>query len=1446
MGQQLSLLAQTAPSIAISSYVDVLKDIHYISQLNSSKFLKTCKALDINGEIIIKIFLKPTIKYNLQNIVKLLERESFLLRKLPNVLHYTHILETDRAGYLIRQHLNMNLYDRLSTRPFFQDIELKFVCFQILQILKDIHSLNCAHGDIKLENFMITTWGWVVLTDFSNHIKPVYIPEDNPNEYSFYFDISQRRICYLAPERFDNKFSDSTLPKENYKLDFKMDIFSAGCCLFEIFTEGGKSLFSFSQIFKYKNKEYDPATTIEKELTGVDKVGIRNMILDMINLDPNKRLSAVDLLEKYKGTVFPEYFYTFAYKEVRSLNSNMLLFDSPYVFSIPTLQNKFNETFNRFFNNIDSICNSLHYPLSIIQVPSFVGSDIMTMQIKLNSGKVIQLKKYSYFSTEESVTDQSALILISILIRFLRNLSYPEYQINCLDALIVLSQYVNDDAKLDIILPYFLVVSENNTNRNIQAVALQKTVQLLCLVENINQVNENILVDYVLPKLIKIFRHMKDNKYGRIIFAQCMGQLSNFTIKLQGILLTDATKTEKQKRDGEEIRDLEGKLKEENVAIDDETFIKYTSKMTQLFENLVISLLIDDEVEIKLSFLSNVASISRLFGPERTNDIILSHLITYLNDRSSSLRSKVIQVISAISVILGPVSFEQYVLPLLIQAIADPEELVVISSLKSLLDSINVGLVKKHYYYDLCAEVAPLILHPNEYMRQLTISLLVEISSRLQPSEKYCLLYPVIKPYFELELDFTNKGMILGAKNPIDRRLYNLFYTWCLSATNTLFWKRNTGGKNPDAFGNNSVVFVTKDYMVKNYGFRTGNITQDIKDKEQKIENTLNIPLTIEDKNWIEKLQNTGLKESDIWKLGLLRVYVFKAAKMSPRKSFKESLTDSQKINIDSILSKKNVLPHNCFFKLTAIPEYKKEKLHVIAKQNIDNNTTNINTLRAFPPSPPRLLDLNGSLFLNTPAEPTLTQCFDSVYVQLEPSIENDQSSKISKISPTKFKIVSSYEGRNDSIKFFLKSVKIVPPLKDYPEFGLYYGDSAVCDRSISFSECFVSHITECYGENITAVSVSSHKPYMVTGSDSGHVKLWDIQLLCENDAFTCLHDIEVNSPVTNVAFLWGYNCFTLATKDGEVKTYAFDIKDDAFLLSDIRLIRTYQLENNQYALKILHMDKDFNHILFILTNDGIVLSLDIRNMKIITKITNKTEHGSVVSLLVAPDMSWILLGTIYGMLDLWDLRFGVLTKSWCFGDNLPILELYHYPQISNKSFNERNVVVIGGCSTCLASLWDITKVQCKRVIRKSSANNSINVEDYISKELLPPNYVFDAGKISLDDVLMDIHDSNVFLCETQSRLISLFGFRNAHKAHVLLGPDKNFSKFSMTKITTSMSTIERKTSTKVGNNHNIKKKAEMISLVPSNIKFMKAIFLQGSQVAIIFITRDGSIQIYK
>ncbi|XP_058067643.1 serine/threonine-protein kinase VPS15 isoform X2 [Magnolia sinica] len=81
------------------------------------------------------------------------------------------------------------------------------------------------------------------------------------------------------------------------------------CVLAELFLEG-QPLFELSQLLSYRRGQYDPSQYLEK----IPDPGIRKMILHMIQLDPESRLSAESYLQSYASVVFPAYFSPFLHK----------------------------------------------------------------------------------------------------------------------------------------------------------------------------------------------------------------------------------------------------------------------------------------------------------------------------------------------------------------------------------------------------------------------------------------------------------------------------------------------------------------------------------------------------------------------------------------------------------------------------------------------------------------------------------------------------------------------------------------------------------------------------------------------------------------------------------------------------------------------------------------------------------------------------------------------------------------------------------------------------------------------------------------------------------------------------------------------------------------------------------------------------------------------------
>lgn len=1372
MGAQLSLIAQTAPSIAISSYIDVLSEVHYVSQLNSSRFLKTCKALDPNGEVVIKVFIKPADNYNLKTVCDALNKEALILAQLPNALNYSKILETDRAGYLIRQHLKRNLYDRLSSRPFLKDVEMKFIAFQLLQVLKDIHAKEITHGDLKTENLLVTSWNWLVLTDFSSLLKPVYLPEDNPGEFSFYFDTSQRRSCYLAPERFNSEMYTQVKNKTS-RVTKEMDIFSAGCCIAEIFTEG-RSIFNLSQLYKYKSGDYNPQDILNQES---DDVVLKELVMNMISLDPKRRLSADEILNKYRGKFFPEYFYTFTYeyfKNLAILNGNVNSLGK--ICGNTTLNDRAPEVdkcIDKIYKDFSKICVSLDYPIAKKSSDDSNTEKMVSNGLKLHVLGNIELQEYS--TTTPAVKDESALLFLSVVLHGLRNAVSSSNKLKCLELITALSQYISDSNKLDRAVPY-MVAMFSDDNPNVQGLAVQTLAQVLSMVTVLNPINYNIFVDYLLPRLKKLLQISKHNTYVRMMFADCLGDIAKSAGRF------------------EEIASIL-RAPNEEASFNPELAEKYRRKLTRQFEDLAVSLLTDNQPFVKMALLGNILPLCHFFGREKTNDIILSHLITYLNDRNPVLRISLIQAISGVAILLGPITLEQYILPLLIQTTTDSEELVVVNVLQSLKILCKVGMIRKKFFYDIVSVTSTLLLHPNVWIRQFSLVLIIQISEKLSKAEVYCILYPIIRPFFEFDIQFTWNSMLTSCKKPISRTVYNLLCAWSLRASKTLFWKQ-VPNKDVNSFGNNSVTFITKDYTLKNYGFNSG-----LKVSKTSVFSLDNkeIPLTTEDKNWVDKIKTVGLHENELWKIAAIRAYVFRVAKMISRRP--ESTMGNYELSAASesaiTLSSSSVLPRNVFFDIEFTQDSRSENSHMVLKhRHIEAFSSAGNSSHFKLPKP---VDMNGSLILNTKAAPTITPNLENVYVQLEPNADHKQSANHvndDTLPSSKFIVKNSYDGDERSVQTYLRNVQITPLLKEYKEFGAPVGcleNPKIKSIGCQFDGSLISHITEQKPTSIITLAACKHRPYVVTGSDQGLVKLWDISKLSDGKMYTSSLSYDAGSPVTAIVPIDGYDVFALSTKGGSIQLIRVHVQENSSLktYTKFQIIRKFLLKGaSEHVITMKTFINESKPLLIAVTNFCKAIILDIRTLSNTMTIENNISHGSVLSCVVSNDGTWMVLGTSKGILDLWDIRFAVLIRSWSFGNHLPITGLALYPPMSKK--HERNIVVVGGVSNSILTIWDVSKPHCREIVMDSESEPSMNEFVAIEKDLDRLGLV--GEKFINRTSCLEVDGYKILVADSQENEIIYFDFKNKASSKVILGPKVDKYRFKTIQVTANTSvTLKQK-----------------------------------------------------
>jgi hypothetical protein len=83
-----------------------------VSSMGNARFLKSVVVSHPQGRFLCKIYLKMNDE-SLGRELQRLEQERNHLQGIPNILPYEMVIETDRAGYAIRQFIHGSLYDRI-------------------------------------------------------------------------------------------------------------------------------------------------------------------------------------------------------------------------------------------------------------------------------------------------------------------------------------------------------------------------------------------------------------------------------------------------------------------------------------------------------------------------------------------------------------------------------------------------------------------------------------------------------------------------------------------------------------------------------------------------------------------------------------------------------------------------------------------------------------------------------------------------------------------------------------------------------------------------------------------------------------------------------------------------------------------------------------------------------------------------------------------------------------------------------------------------------------------------------------------------------------------------------------------------------------------------------------------------------------------------------------
>lgn len=213
-------------------------------------------------------------------------------------------------------------------------------------------------------------------------------------------------------------------------------------------------------------------------------------------------------------------------------------------------------------------------------------------------------------------------------------------------------------------------------------------------------------------------------------------------------------------------------------------------------------LLTDPQNLVKQTLMENgINKLCVFFGKQKANDILLSHVITFLNDKEDKeLRGSFFECIVGVAAYVGWQS-SPILMPLLQQGLTDSEEFVIAKAINAMATLTELGLLHKSALYQLLSETMVFLVwtsslsrciglrtlalinlynyssqvHPNLWILHATVGFISAAARTLNVVDVQCKVQTMIQPYLKHPLIQIEKEILLleALVPPIPRIVYD-------------------------------------------------------------------------------------------------------------------------------------------------------------------------------------------------------------------------------------------------------------------------------------------------------------------------------------------------------------------------------------------------------------------------------------------------------------------------------------------------------------------------------------------------------------------------------------------------------------------------------------------------------------------------------------------------
>ncbi|XP_039192170.1 phosphoinositide 3-kinase regulatory subunit 4 isoform X2 [Crotalus tigris] len=953
------------------------------------------------------------------------------------------------------------------------------------------------------------------------------------------------------------------------------------CVIAELFTEG-VPLFDLSQLLAYRNGLFSP----EQALSKIEDRSIRELVIQMIQCEPEKRLAAEDYLKQQRNNAFPEIFYTFL---------------QPY--------------------------------MAQFAKETFVSADERILVIRKDLDNIIHnLCGHDQTEKAEGETKENGLvILVSVITSCLQTLKYCDSKLAALELILQLTPKLSVEILLDRITPYLLHFSNDSVPR-VRAEAVRTLTKVLTLVKEVPRNDTNIYPEYILPGIAHLAQD--EATIVRLAYAENIALLAETALRFLELVQLKTLNMENEPNSEET----------DDAMHPSENYDTELQALHEMIQQKVVTLLSDPENIVKQTLMENgITRLCVFFGRQKANDVLLSHMITFLNDKNDwHLRGAFFDSIVGVAAYVGWQS-SSILKPLLQQGLSDVEEFVIYKALNALTCMCQLGLLQKPHIYEFVYDIAPFLCHPNLWIRYGAVGFITVVAQHLNIADVYCKLMPYLHPFITQPIIQIDKEIVLLSvlKEPVSRSIF--------------------------------------DYVLRSKDI--GSLFRTLQLRQKKRSGTLSDCPPPEDPaiaQLLKKLLSQGMTEEEEDKLLALRDFMLKSNKAKANVVDQSHLHDSIQKGVIDLAALGIIGRQVDLIKTKQDSDDKRARKHVKQDSNVNEEWKSmfgsLEPSSIQQPLSKGYVQASDQEAIQT-GKPLRSESSAGICAHLSSSPQAADGQAIQVRKPT-IQVISSvvspstYQLRITTCKTELQQLiqqkreqcnaeRIAKQMMENAEWETKPPPPGWHPKGL-----LVAHLHE-HKSAVNRIRVSDEHSIFATCSNDGTVKIWDSHKMEGKTTTTrsILTYSRIGGRVTTLTFCQGSHYLAIASDNGSIQLFGIE----ASKLPKSPKIHPIQnrfldQKDDGCVVDMHHFNSGAQSVLAYATVNGSLVGWDLRSCNNAWTLKHDLRLGLITSFAVDIHQCWLCIGTSSGTMACWDMRFQLPISSHSHPSRARIRRLLMHP----------------------------------------------------------------------------------------------------------------------------------------------------------------------------------------